>query len=114
MRYRKLSPSGDFLFGQGANFLVNTPETVAQAVSTRLKLYAGQWFLDFREGLDLDNILGYGTQATRDQELQQRILGTQGVLGLTAYASSMNGRAFTVTATIDTIYGSAAINEVLT
>jgi hypothetical protein len=35
MRYGKLDAGGDYCFGGGAtDFLVNTPETVAQAVLT--------------------------------------------------------------------------------
>lgn len=113
MRYRKMTPSGDYFFGPGSVFLVNTPEAVAQAVRTRVKLYAGEWFLDRREGLDLENILGYRTQATRDREIQQRILSTPGVRQLTRYSSSMEGRQFRVDATVETIYGSAIISEVL-
>lgn len=114
MRYRKLSPSGDYQFGYGASFLVNTPETVAQAVRTRMALYAEEWFLDKREGLDRSLILGYGTQGTRDQEMQRRILETPGVLKLVSYGSQVSSdRGFTVAATIDTIYGTTTLEEVI-
>jgi hypothetical protein len=113
MRYRKMTDADDYMFGAGSTFLANTPETVAQAIRTRMRLLAGEWFLDTREGLNMENILGYGTQATRDYEVQQRILGTQGVLRLTNYSSVMDGRAFRVSATVDTIYGPTTIAEVL-
>lgn len=113
MRYRQMTPDGDYVFGYGTNFLTNTPEAVAQAVLTRLRLYAGEWFLDTREGLDLDHVLGYGTQTTRDREVQQRILGTAGVTGIAAYSSEVSGRGFSVSATIDTLYGQTTISEAL-
>lgn len=113
MRYRMLTPTGDYQFGAGSYFMVNTPQCVAQAIRTRLALFTKEWFLDQREGLNLDNILGYGTQSTRDHEVQQRILGTPGVLRLTSYSSSMTGRAFAVAATVDTVYGPATLNEVI-
>lgn len=113
MRYRKLSPTGDFVFGTGAPFLSDSAKAVAQAVATRMRLYAGEWFLDKREGLDQGRVLGYGTQSTRDREIQQRILGTPGALRLTTYSSSMEGRAFRVVATLETIYGPTTIDEVL-
>lgn len=109
MRYRALSPSGDYKFGPGAYFLTNTPEAVAQAVLTRLKLNAGEWFLDTREGLDRGSILGNGTEQTRDLEVRQRILGTTGVIEIIAYASNVSARVFTVNATINTIYGQATL-----
>lgn len=116
MRYRKLSPAGDSTFCSGAtSFLVDTPEAVAQAARTRMRLYAGEWFLDKREGLNLDLILGYGTQDTRDREVQQRILNTKGVTAIDTYSSQVDSvlRAFVVSATIDTLYGKATIKEAL-
>lgn len=113
MRYRAMDSQGDYRFGAGSTFLVNTPETVAQAITTRLQLMKGEWFLDNTIGLDKDAILGYGTQPTRDFEIQQRILGTPGVTEITTYASNVSGRAFTVTATVNTLYGSTKIEEIL-
>lgn len=108
-----MTASGDYAFGAGSIFIADTPETVAQAIATRLRLFAGEWFLDKREGLDLGNILGYGTQSTRDREVQERILGTPGVLQLTSYSSSISERDFRVSATVETIYGTTTINEVI-
>lgn len=116
MKYRKLTDSGDYTFGQGtAEFLVNTPEAVAQAVGTRLRLSQGEWFLDLTEGTPYDTqILGAGTQTLYDQALQSRILDTIGVSEITAYSSVMdvNQRRLTVTCTISTIYGQASFTAV--
>lgn len=107
MRYRKLDADGDYVAGPGAVFLVNSPETVAQAVETRMRLFTGEWFLDLDEGLNKMRILGNNTQGTRDQEVQQRILNTFGVKSILNYASQVdpNVRSFSVSATLDTIYG---------
>jgi hypothetical protein len=113
MRYRKQSADGDYVFGAQAQWLVNSPEAVAQAAATRMKLWAGEWFLDDREGLATDLILGYRTQATRDLEVQRRILETPGVKSILTYSSNVEDRAFTVNADIDTIYGQATIAETL-
>ena len=113
MRYRRESPDGDYVFGTSADFLVDSADAVAQAALTRMRLYAGEWFLDKREGLDLTLILGYGTQTTRDAEVQSRIGETQGVQRIVAYSSSMDGRAFHVTCTVDTIYGTTTISGVI-
>lgn len=112
MRYRQMDSSGDYVMGPAARWLADSPQAVAQAVLTRLRLFAGEWFLDRREGLDLSQILGYGTQATRDQQVQERILGTRGVTGIAAYSSQVSGRSFTVSCTVDTLYGQAQITEV--
>lgn len=113
MIYRKLDASGDYSFGhQGADFYANVPEAVAQAVRTRLELFQGEWFLDTTAGTPYSSqILGAGTVAYYDRAIQDVILGTQGVTGLTAYSSSINpsSRAAMVNATISTAYGSASI-----
>lgn len=111
MRYRALSPEGDYQFGRAGLFLTNTPEAVAQAITTRLLLWAGEWFLDSKEGTPYkESILGYGTQGTRDVAIRERILGTPGVNQLLSYSSSVDrSRKMTVTALVDTIYGAATI-----
>lgn len=115
MRYRTLDANQDMTFGSGgANFLVNSPAAVAQLVQTRLLLFSGEWFLDTLEGTPYaTQILGVRTALTRDAAIKARILGTQSVTGITAYSSSVQGRAFRVQATIDTLYGQATIQAVL-
>ena len=111
MKYRALDPDGDYQFGRSGLFLENSSKAVAQAVMTRLHLWAGEWFLDADEGTAYaTKILGYGTQGTRDIELKSRIVDTPGVRELTQYSSSVNERQLTVTATIATDYGVANIN----
>lgn len=111
MRYRQLSPTGDYQFGSGVLFLANSPQAVEQALLTRLRLLKGEWFLDTSIGLDTSLILGVRTQGTRDIEIKRVILETQGVQQLLSYVSSVNGRSLIVTATVGTIYGQATITE---
>lgn len=114
MRYRQLDKDGDYAFGSTTHFLANTPETVAQAILTRLRLFAGEWFLDTREGLDLTQIQGHNTQGTRDDEVKLRILGAKGVKSLLSYYSTVDAnRLFTVFASVDTIYGAITFTEIL-
>lgn len=111
MRYRILSATGDYVFGRSGEFLVNSPQSVAQAIMTRLKLMTGEWFLDTSEGTPYDTqILGYGTQGTRDVAIQTRILDTPGVESIEEYTSSVDAdRRMTVTARVQTIYGAVDI-----
>jgi hypothetical protein len=117
MRYRTLDENGDYVIGASqANFLINSPETVAQAVQTRLRLIAGEYFLDTTTGVPYQTeILGYGTQATRDAAIQEIIVETQGVTELVDYASVVDPstRAMTVAATINTQYGQTTITAAL-
>lgn len=117
MQYRKLDSSGDYTLGSGADFLKDSPETVAQAVRTRLQLWKGEWFIDTSDGTPyMQDVLGKRFQRSNpDSVIKQRILGTPGVTEITEYSSSFDGdnRAFSITATINTAYGPAAISETL-
>jgi len=110
MRYRKLSPDGDYMFGNGeADFLVNSPETVAQAVDTYLRLWLGEWYLNVNDGTPwLEGVMGYNSKDEADATLIQTILGIQGVQNLSNWSSTFDPvkRKYTsITAVLDTIYG---------
>jgi hypothetical protein len=117
MRYRQLDANGDYVFGhQQADFYRDVPEAVAQAVQTRLRLFTGEWFLDTTEGTPWrTQVLGKYTQRVYDATIKARILDTQGVQSIDAYASDLDGnsRRLTVTATITTIYGSAQVQATI-
>lgn len=116
MRYRALDAAGDMTFGASqVNFLVNSPETVAQAVLTRLRLLKGEWFLDNTAGTPWSTeILGVRTRPTYDRAIRDRISGTQGVVSILSYSSSLVGRRLTVTAKVANVYGDPiTISEVL-
>lgn len=112
MRYRKLDANGDYVLGAGVSeILVNTPDAVAQAIMTRLLLSTGEWFLDAAEGTPYkEDILGTGKQTLYDAAIQDRILGTPGVLTIDAYASFLDtNRNLTVQCTVTTQYSGQAI-----
>lgn len=112
MQYRKLDANGDYVLGPNA-FLANSPETVAQAVETRLKLWLSEWFVDTKDGTPWnEKVLGKRLPGKNpDVAIKQRILGTPGVTQITAFSSSFDGdtRKYSAAATIDTLYGAANI-----
>lgn len=109
--------TGDWnLTGTAADYLVDTPEAVAQAVTTRLGLWQGDWFLDISAGMPwLTQVIGYGTQKLYDQAIQEQILGTPGVRGITSYSSTLNPvtRQLTVTVSLSTDYGPTSATTTL-
>ncbi len=117
MRYRKLDADGDYTFGnQQADFLRDSPEAVAQAVQTRLKLDLGEWFLDTTDGTPWNTeVLGERTVATRDAAIKKRILGTTGLTQIDSYTSEFepNSRTLTASVTVTTDYGQTTISETL-
>lgn len=117
MQYRKLTESGDFSAGHGpADFFNNTPEAVAQAVLTRLRLWTGEWFLDTQEGTPYrEQVLGVRKRESAGPAIRKRIAQTQGVLSVDSFSAEYDGdsRHIAVSAEITTIYGPAVISEVL-
>lgn len=111
MRYRKLTPDGDYSFGASQlDFYRDVPEAVGQAVQTRILLWNGEWFLDTDEGTHfMLGILGkHPNQKERaDITLQDRINGTQGMVDIDQYESEVNPetRGMQVNVSINTIYG---------
>lgn len=113
MRVRKQSADGDYMFGNGqADFLKDTPEAVGQVVMTRLMLWLGEWFLDNEEGTPyLQGVIGKHAELTRNTVLRERILNSEGCVGITSYSSIVdpNDRKLTLSTAIDTIYGETFI-----
>jgi hypothetical protein len=117
MRYRKWTSTGDAQFGHGqADYWQDDARGVAQAVVSRLRLLAGEWFLDLAEGTPyVGGVFGKHTRESYDPVIRARILETQGVTGIVSYASSFDGntRKLSVAAEITTEYGPATVQEVL-
>ncbi|HCT3679237.1 TPA: hypothetical protein OTU09_001781 [Acinetobacter baumannii] len=118
MRYRKLSSDGDYVFGSGKNdFLSNSPETVAQAILTRLKLWLGEWFANTSDGTGWNqSIVGKHSKNLYELTLRQRVLETPGVSSVADFQSSLDPetRHLSVSMVVNTIYGEAFINEGIT
>ncbi|MNO26509.1 hypothetical protein D3C76_163630 [compost metagenome] len=117
MRYRKLDADGDMTFGQQqANFWRDVPDAPAQAILTRLKMFAGEWYLDISEGVPYQGgVLGKYTKDSADSILRNVILNTPGVAAILSYESSFepNTRVFSVHGIVSTIYGEATFNGVV-
>lgn len=117
MRYRKLDDDRDMVFGNGqADFWRDVPDAPAQAVGTRLRLISGEWFLDVSDGVPYQvSALGTGKRATIEPMYRDAVLNTPGVTGISAWSSNFDAdsRTYSLVATIDTLYGTAALNEVL-
>lgn len=117
MRYRKLDANGDFSAGHGsADFFIDQPEAVAQAVLTRLRLWTGEWFLDTAEGTPYrEQVLGVRKRQSAGPALRKRIAQTQGLEKVNSFYAGYDGeeRSLSVSAEVTTIYGETVISEVL-
>lgn len=111
MRVRKLSPTGDYQFGNGqADFYQDVPEAVGQVCVTRLKLWLGEWFLDVEDGTPyMQTLLGKHPNLLESANVtvQQRAIDTQGALDVKNFESALDPdtRAYSASFDLDTIYG---------
>jgi hypothetical protein len=94
MKYRKLDSNGDYSWGHGdQDFLIDSPAAVAQAITTTLKLFQGEWFLDLTAGVPwFTQVGGFNTQDIYDTIVKDAIRNVGGVLSITKYQSSLDTR----------------------
>lgn len=118
MRVRALDSSGD-IFSSGAIFL-SDKEAVAQTISTRLKLFLGEYFRDVTDGMPwferqngLPGILQKGfTIAQVEGLIRDRIMKTDGVLKILTFSTSydIDKRAYNVETTVFTEFGEVSVS----
>jgi hypothetical protein len=117
VRVRALDASGDITFGRGgANYLVNSPQAVAQKVGTRLRLWQDEWFLDTSDGTPFaQGILGLNTGPLYDRLIQDRILGTPNVIKIVSYSSNLATlpRKLTVACSVLTSFSTEPVEVVV-
>lgn len=104
-------------FGNGLyNYQIGTEE-VAQRVAARLKIVKGEWFLDPTIGIPYFEYMKNRLDAKRliETDVQQTILGTQGVESIKSIVSSINHetRVLTLDITITAASADATINVVI-
>jgi hypothetical protein len=108
MKYRQLSPTGDYTFGQSlGGFYTDNQQAVIQAIQTRLKLNQGDWFVDITQGVPWNTeVLGKSSPNTRDIVIKSVILGTPGVTGIVpnTWSATFANRRLSITCSVTTIY----------
>jgi hypothetical protein len=116
---RRLSPTGDFTYGQNGQDFITDNEAVRQLIQTRMQLYRGAFWRDINAGFPLSDILGGSASPERlsaiDNAIRAVILGTEGVLGIVSYSSTFDPttRAYSYTSVVQTIYSTTEISGVL-
>lgn len=112
MTVRKLDDSGD-ISTSGTQFLSDQKE-IAQTVTTRLKLFLGEYFRDITDGTPwFQDILGKGQSLdVKDAVIKRRVLQTSGVLSVFEFNTDfdLQTRKYSVSVGIITPFG----NELIT
>ena len=110
MRYRRLTATGDYVFGQGSLDYLSDADAAAQAVKTKLKLLLGEWWENTGDGLPLfQQILLQRATAdgiqTVDLLIKQRIMEVAEVTNVQIIGSTVKDRQYQADVIIETIYG---------
>lgn len=114
MRYRRQTALNDYSFGNSQHDFLTDLDAVVQAIRTRLLLLKNEWWEDLDDGLPLfQSILQKpGTPENVDAAallIQDRILETPGVTQIKDYSGAYSNRQYSVSCTVDTIYGIANV-----
>jgi len=107
MKVRRLDKNKDWTFGNGqANYLKNN-DAVLQNVTTRLKSFKNDWFLDGDANIDWFNILGSKeNRKTILFEVSRVTTQTEGVTKINSIEiqEESETRAASILINLDTIY----------
>ncbi len=117
MIFRNLDANHDWQFGKGVNDYATGNNAIALNIQTRILSWVGDCFFALTEGVDWLNRLGSKNQrALLEADLRRIILQSEGVTGINSFAIVFNsdGRTFTATYSINTIYSQAYINSIKT
>ena len=115
---RRIGNDGEPAYGNGTADFISDIDAVAQIISTRLNLFQGEWWEDQSEGLPLwQKMLGVMGSGKNPQAIalliQQRILGTPYVTGVSRVATGFNAetRAFQFSCVVDTQFEQVALTN---
>ena len=96
----------DWTFGKGLANYVTDNNAINQNVSTRLKSFKNDWFLDTEANIDWLNILGNkNNQGVIESEVRRVVLATEGVLTIDSFnILEINNRNVTIEIEYTTIF----------
>ena len=100
--------------GNGLQNFISDLDAVAQIISTRLRLFQGEWFLNLLDGLPLfQSILGSSGSPRNLQVITNliaaRITGTPFVIGINSINATYLNRQFTFKAVVSTQFGTVTV-----
>ena len=106
MIIRGLDSDGEWLFGKGVQDYARNKEAIVLNVKTRLKSWVNDCFFDQEAGIDWGNRLGNnGQREFLETDIQNVIVNSFGVTGISDFNSNLDDRKLTVNYTITTIEG---------
>lgn len=105
MRFRTLDNNWDFNFGKGVQDYATESMAIAYSIKTKILSWYKDCFFDMEEGVDWKNILGSKvSKGDADSAIKKIIVTEEGVTELVYFESSLDGRNYSCTARIKTVY----------
>lgn len=110
LKYRKRDAKGDYCFGHGDDDFLYGLDAMKQVIQTRLAAIYGEWWEGDPTAIPYyPDVLGVpATGANKDAidlMIIQRIMDTVGVNGVGNVTSSYDGRHYSFSCTVNTVYG---------
>lgn len=105
MIFRNLSELGDWEFGKGIQDFTAENKAIGLNIKTRIQSWVGDCFFDMDAGIDWLNRLGSKNQRTLlELDLKRIIIQSEGVVKLLSFDTNLNGRSFSASYSVQTIY----------
>lgn len=113
MIFRNLDSNHDFSFGRGLANYINGNAAIGLNIETRILSWVGDCFFDLAAGIDWANRLGSKNQrALLEVDLRRIILQSYGVTGIVSFDTTLTGRLFKASYTVNTIFSTNYSNTV--
>lgn len=105
MSFRNIDSEGDWTFGAGTNSYAIENNEILLNVKTRIMSFLGDCFFDTEAGIDWFNLLEYNKQSKIENDVQNVIINTDGVVNINSIDVTMGAnRKIILSYDIDTIY----------
>lgn len=112
MIIRNLDANHDWTFGSGLGNYISNDAAIGLNINTRLLSWLNDCFFDMNAGIDWLNRLGSKNQQNLlDIDLRRLILQSYGVQGIVTFSTSLIGRVFNASYTVNTIFSQAYTNS---
>jgi len=114
MSVRKIDSNHDWTFGQGLGNYITKDKEISQNVTTRLKSFKNDYFLDNTKEIDWLNILGIkNNESLVIEEVRRVVQQTEGVQRVNDVSLVQNDRRNAIILIdYDTIYNTNLLEEV--
>ncbi len=108
----RLLIDNDYSMGGGRYSFIGGLDYCLQKSKTALMQFSGEWFLDSRDGVEWQRLLGARTADTEIKNaIKNTLLSVQGVLAVNSVILNINDRKISIYSVITTEYGQGEINQ---